>query len=605
MSNIKKVLLFEPDTHISRIVLDGFAIKPDYRVDFCSNLFQFGQKIDSFCPDYYAIILSGETLLRQPDSNYVLENIRNKNPFVRIVILSNTEDASLIKFMNEKKIDNIFRKGTSADEIIKFIEKPIQYTQTSVKPIETTNNFKNNSNIDFQNFSNLGLRSEENFSGGQNMNQNKGYPPNGFPPPQNNQGGFPQSNGYPQQNPYNQPVQQMPPQHQNPYPQAPNQNSGYPQNPQPNYPQNGGYGQQGGFPQQPQRQQFQGNPMQQPQQPQGYPQQPMQNPMQQGGQYYPPQQMNGMQGMNGMMPNIPQKVIRIANKTVITVHSPKGGVGKSTISKELAVTYAMSAQSQNMRVCLVDMNIDYGNIAIMLDVKPVKTMATWARNISQRCADISAQNDGRFDKNDVKYSWEEIENHYLLKHSSGLYILAAPTNHRDAGIIGDIEAEIMIENLKNYFDILILDTGPDIKDVTFISLEKADHLLLVCNMEIPTLNDLDQLKKTLKAIGYDFSKIAVVMNETSEQQEADAIETVRYLQFDRLIGIVPKSQQVAIANDKGTALSQGFGESSFTIAIKKIANALCPIVKAPSAGPMKKNKADKQSKGFSLFGKKK
>lgn len=634
---IKKILLYEADVGLSSNLSAGFSLKPDYRVDVCTNLFQFGQKVDSCCGDYFGIILSAEVLLSSPNYEFTVDNIRDKNPFVKIIILSATERQELISLINKKKIDDILSKSSTVDELVAALEKVAPYTQTTINPISTTGNvfseqeeqprmtlnrnalnglpFNNDqtapqrqqTNINFNNMSNLGLKTnQDNNYGGYNMAQNTGFPQQGFPQQNNMQAGMPQGypqqaqgyppqgmpQGYPQQAPVQQEMPQGYPQQSAPmsqgYPQTNNIPQGYPQAPQ-------------GYPQQPQNIP-QGYPQQAPAQqgmPQGYPQQAQGYPPQGMPQGYPPQGMPPM-GMPMGMPMQP-KVVRVADRTVITVHSPKGGVGKSTISKELAVTYALSAQSQNMKVCLVDMNIDYGNIAVMLDVKPVKTMAIWARNICQKLNQQASPNPN---PDAIKYSWEEIENHYLLRHSSGLYILAAPTNHRDAGTIGETEATVMINNLKKYFDILIIDTGPDIKDVTFVSLEQADHLLLVCNMEIPTLNDLDQLQKTLKAIGYPPDKISVIMNETGKELENDAIETVKYLQFDKLIGLVPKSQNVAVANDKGIAMAQGM-DNSFTVAIKKIANSLIPIVKAPSGGAGFNGKSPVQKEKKGLFGRKK
>lgn len=606
MKKLKRILLYEADVGLSANIASGFAFKPDYRIDTCTNLYQFGKNIDSYCMDYFGILLSAEVLLDNPNYEFTLNNIREKNPFVKIIILASAELPVLLNLLNQKKIDNILSKSCGVDEIAMNLEKETPYSQTSVNPISTTNNFKQKE-ISFNNMSNLGFKPNNENYGGYNMGQNNGFPQQGFPqqnnpqqnsPQQNNQG-FPQQNfnspafqqGFPQPNfgqqgfPQNQ--QQMPQGYpQQPYPA---QSPVYGQNP---YPQQGFVPQgnnQNGFSQQ----QNENGEYQQPAFSQPYPSQPsMGSPMQ------PPmgQPMNAGIGMPPMGMPQQQKVIRVADRTVITVHSPKGGVGKSTISKELAVTYALSASSQNMKVCLVDMNIDYGNIAVMLDIKPVKTMAVWARNICKKLTDQSANN---INPETINYSWEEIENHYLLRHSSGLYVLAAPTNHRDAGAIGEIEANVMIDNLKKYFDILIIDTGPDIKDVTFTSLKKANHVLLVCNMEIPTLNDLDQLQKTLKNIGFDLGKISIIMNETPKEMENEAIETVKYLNFEHLIGIVPKSQNVTVANDKGIALSQS-PDNSFTIAIKQIANTLCPIVKAPS-GPLAKIKKERKS----FFGRKK
>ena len=178
------------------------------------------------------------------------------------------------------------------------------------------------------------------------------------------------------------------------------------------------------------------------------------SPYNQRPQGYPNQKGNMNQYPGAPRPN--SGIVRIPKNTTVAVHCPKGGVGKSSIAKELAITYALSSvNGQRLRVCLVDMDIDYGDIAVMLELKQNKSIADWARNIRTRM--------GNMNESDILFSHEEIEKYYLLHHKSGLKVLAQQIT--DSALINEQIVRVVINNLKQYFDIVVIDTGNNVKDL--------------------------------------------------------------------------------------------------------------------------------------------
>ena len=568
----KNVLIFDKNPELPQRIMEILSVDNAYRTEVCTNLYQFGTLIKGGGNFYYAIITTDETLLSAGDINSFINNIKSKNPFTRIiVIILNENNVPVIQDLkNSKKIFDLIY-STNLASVVTSLNATGNYVLGG--------NQVNNNNVKINGINNLGIRdferSENNMSANpqtplsQMQQQNgygqpNGYPqqPMGYPPPQNMGYGMPpqQNMGYPPQG-MNMPPQQnmgMPPRQNMGVP--PQQNMGYP--PQGNYPppqevnvppqQPMGYPppQNMGYP--PPQQNFNN---------QGYPEQNIPNNQ---VPYSQPQEQGYMQQPYGNPENFtfgsPAKNVTIA------IHSPKGGVGKSTIAKELAGYYA----TLGLKTCLVDLDIEYGDIATMINLQPIKNIVTWSKNIRTQI-----NKNQNVNPDDIVFSWDEIENHYLLKHASGFYCLPAPTNHRDLGFISEVETKVVLLNLARNFDVVIADTGPNIKDETILALELADTFLLVSNSDIATLSDIDQLSKTLTTINYPREKIKVILNETSKEQEAGGRETMGLLGFPNVVGVIPKGQNVSKANDAGSLMITG-ANSSFTVALKKIGDLILP-----------------------------
>lgn len=172
---------------------------------------------------------------------------------------------------------------------------------------------------------------------------------------------------------------------------------------------------------------------------------------------------------------------------VVTVYAAKGGVGKTTISTELSAYLSMTSvgRKDNLKVCIVDYNIDFGDVLPTLNFSPDGPIMTeWAQEIKERI------NDGE-NASDIVYSQNEIEQR-LQKHSSfvNLYSLVAPLSHPDSMYIGETELSVMLSNIVNNggFDFVVCDTGNNTRDSSMTALDIADYILLVATQDITTVN---------------------------------------------------------------------------------------------------------------------
>lgn len=554
--NVKNILIYDKDADFVQKLMMIFSAKDDFRTELCTNAAEFAKLTATGGNHYYTLVISEEILFSNANYNQLLDNFIEKNPYTKIIVAVETVFEELNNLLREGKI-TAYAPRMDIPTIIFEIEKPSEYSLNKQAPtINNLNMFGVRTPPPTQEGMNsMSYNNGNPMFNNQNMQMNGGYNP---PPVQNNgypQNNIPQNPGYPPQHPQQTPpmqnYQQVPisapnnyPPQNNPYPQqnyqpqqsVPQQmpmNNGYPQTSPPN-----------NIPNMPMSQPPQMSPPQNP-----YPQQNM------GYQQAPPMQNYPAQDM-GMGVGFGKKGV------ITTVHSPKGGVGKSTITKELGGYYA----SKGIKTCIVDMDVDYGDIYAILDLRPVKNMVHWA-------ADIKSRYKSTPDPERIKYDWDTINNFYLLQHQSGLYVLAAPTQSRDANCIGDLEAKVMLQNLKDHFDLILVDTGPNIKDVTFASFELADQIVIISNLEIAALSDIEQLMKSLSSLSFNFDKIKVVSNETSKEQEDIARETMTALGFGNVIGVIPRVAKVEEYNNKGTLMVTG-PDNAFTVALKKIADIL-------------------------------
>lgn len=265
---------------------------------------------------------------------------------------------------------------------------------------------------------------------------------------------------------------------------------------------------------------------------------------------------------------------------VITVFSAKGGVGKTTIATELATYLALISNGrEKFRVCIVDYNIDFGDVVQTLNLDSEKAreracLTIWAEDVRERIRD------GENPKK-ITFTKGEIERYLLQDNDSGLYALAAPISNDDSIGIDTVEMQIIIDNLiKNGdFDFIICDTGNNTRDSTTICLQRADLILMVVTQNINTINCNDSLINTLYKIDFDLSKFRIVVNKVKPEKAVklsldDAktcIENPETGKPIECIAVINDSDSVRAANNEGKPLVYT-PNSSFKNSMKDIAS---------------------------------
>lgn len=294
--------------------------------------------------------------------------------------------------------------------------------------------------------------------------------------------------------------------------------------------------------------------------------------------------------------------IRTLKQATIAINCSKGGVGKTTLSKELALAYSsVRINGEPLKVVLVDCDIQFGDIASVFGVKPYPNIRQWHD-------DIVAMKKKGHSSDQIRFSQDVIESKYLINYeATGLKILAAPPNTSEAMNFMHQEMKTIVSNLKacNY-DVIMLDTGNNIDDYTIICLEEATMILIVTTVEIAAIDDTIKLVKLLRQSNFSLGKAKLLINKVPPQSDIEIEQISEAIGLD-IIAMIPDYPKLRVINNQGNAavLSK---DTEFSIAIRKLAHEMVPVFnKQVNKGNDKKSAGgEPKKKGFmsALFGKK-
>ncbi len=198
-----------------------------------------------------------------------------------------------------------------------------------------------------------------------------------------------------------------------------------------------------------------------------------------------------------------------AGGTVITVFGAKGGIGKTTIATNLATALH---RETGQTVALVDMDTRFGDVAIMMDV-PVD------RNI----ADLTRRIDG-IDRANIK--------DYLVRHSSGVGILPAPSHPGDWNVVTPDHIEQTVRLLAQTHDFVILDTPGTFNEMVAAALEMATVVLLVTSMDVASIKDTVLALNMLRSWSFPREKVKLAINHANVANSVKEKDVVRTLEYD-------------------------------------------------------------------------
>jgi len=210
-----------------------------------------------------------------------------------------------------------------------------------------------------------------------------------------------------------------------------------------------------------------------------------------------------------------QMHMRAGKGEIVTVFSLKGGVGTSTIAVNLAVAFKKLMPSA--RIGLIDLSVEEGLDALMLDIVPTSTLLDWARE-------------------DVGSATPYLLNQYFVPHPSGISLLAAPPSPEDAEIVRPEVVRRTLELAREAFDYIVVDTASSFTETSLIALESAQSIVLPVSPDMASLKTTVASVRILKAVRISEDKFRFVLNEilpraglTREQVEGSVRHPVRVI----------------------------------------------------------------------------
>jgi pilus assembly protein CpaE len=216
---------------------------------------------------------------------------------------------------------------------------------------------------------------------------------------------------------------------------------------------------------------------------------------------------------------------------VYTVASSSGGCGKTFYATNLACYLA--AQT-GKRVCLVDLDLQFGEISTALHLRPRYTVSDL----------LSGE---EIDGEDLDKHIEE----YLEVHELGFSVLAAPFSPTEADLIAPKDIQKVLGALRKSFDYVVVDTPAQLSEVVLAAFDQSTKVLCMVTLDLPSIRNIRVFLSTLDKLRINGDSIRVVLNKV-EDDVGIKISDVQEVLENRIMSILPYSSEVSRSINKGT-----------------------------------------------------
>jgi pilus assembly protein CpaE len=221
-----------------------------------------------------------------------------------------------------------------------------------------------------------------------------------------------------------------------------------------------------------------------------------------------------------------------AMSSLICVLGPKGGIGKTLTSANLAVALALSGK----RVAIVDLDLQFGDVGLSLGLVPTRTIFDLVKS------------GGSLDSDKIEA--------YLTPHSSGVRVLMVPVRPDQASSVTIEFLRELYPLLRARNDFVIVDTPPGFSPEVIASIDSSTHICMVGMLDSLSLKNTKLGLETLELMGYKRDRIRVVLNR------ADTNVGVTQDDVSAIVGrapdvLVPSHRDVVRSVNEGTPIVQG------------------------------------------------
>lgn len=241
---------------------------------------------------------------------------------------------------------------------------------------------------------------------------------------------------------------------------------------------------------------------------------------------------------------------------VIVVISPKGGSGKTAVSTNLAVALA---QRHPGRVVVVDLDVQFGDLALAMSMTPEHTLAELSRT-------------SQIDATTVKL--------HLSASRYGAFVLAGAADPVDADSIGHSHVTTVLPLLADDFDYVIVDTAAGLDERALAAIDCATDLLLVSSLDVTSIRSLRKALDALDHLGVKAER-TLLLNRADSKVGLDPSDAEQAIGMKISISI-PSSRDVPMSLNLGTPVVVSLPKSAVAKQMQQLALHYAPVEAAPT-----------------------
>jgi pilus assembly protein CpaE len=258
---------------------------------------------------------------------------------------------------------------------------------------------------------------------------------------------------------------------------------------------------------------------------------------------------------------------------VVTVFSAKGGCGKTTVATNVAAALAAGGRSS---VCLLDLDLAFGDVAIALQLVPART-AIDAVAMSGSIDEMGASS-------------------LVTPHSKGLDAICAPLEPGEAERIPAATVVELLRVLRRMYDYIVIDTPPAFTEHVLASFDVSDVYILLATLDIPALKNLRLTLDMLDVLGYPRESWQVVLNRSDSRVGLSVDDVTRTLKVP-LATQIPSSRSVSASINKGVPIVLDEPKHPVSTAIKQLVEHHIRAVPAPGTPAAQAMEVDSRAVG--------
>ena len=244
---------------------------------------------------------------------------------------------------------------------------------------------------------------------------------------------------------------------------------------------------------------------------------------------------------------------------IVTITSAKGGSGKTVLATNFAL---LLNRIPDTKVVLVDADLQFGDVCLVLQLEPRFTMVNAAHELHQLDGDLLDS--------------------LLTEHPSGLKVLAAPLEPAFADDITTAGLMQMLDVLKENYDYVVIDTASMLDELILSLIEKSDHIMMLVDMDLPSVKNAKLALETLRLLQFSTANVHLIMNRSNSKAKLDNKEIEGALRMG-ISAAIPSDAIVAASVNEGRPVVETDPKSRVAKGFESVAALIAG--KIPDAPP--------------------